>query len=381
LPDKNILLIAGDPSGDLHGAGLIRELKALRPDVRVACLGGARMQAEADEFIFDLASRGLSGFIDPILKIFLIRRLLSVVRHYLDTRRPAAFVPIDFYGFNHQVLGQAKHRGVPAFYYVSPQVWASRAGRIHKLKRLVERMLLIFPFEVPLYHKAGVPCSFVGHPLLDIIPEPEEKNSTNSAPRIGLLPGSRVSELDRHLPVMLDALRRIRRRLPKVEAQLFASKNISDEFLKKRLKDAAVQIVRESDYRERSRLDFAMTSSGTATLENSLLGVPMVVMYKMNWPTYWIAKSIVKIPHISMANILAGKELVPELIQSEATGERAAAESLSFLEDPAKLADVRSQLLSLREKLGGPGAAKRAAAIILETVGAAAQPAPPPRVS
>lgn len=373
MVEKNILLIAGDPSGDLHGAGLIRELKAQRPDVRIACLGGARMQAEADEFIFDLASRGLSGFIDPFTKILLIKRLLNLVRRYLDFQKPAAIVPIDFYGFNHQVLGLAKHRGIPAFYYISPQVWASRPGRIQKLKRLVERMLLIFPFELPLYRDAGVPCTFVGHPLLDLIPEPVEKGFVNAAPRIGLLPGSRPTELERHLPLFLEALRRIRRRLPKTEAQLFASRNISDQFLRARLSNGMpVQIVRESDYRERSRLDLALTSSGTATLENALLGLPMVVVYKLNWPSYWIAKSIVKIPHISMANILAGKELVPELIQSKATPERLAAEALSLLEDPPRLADVRTQLLALREKLGGPGAAKRAASIILESVGAPA---------
>ena len=381
---SNLLIIAGDPSGDLHGAGLIREIKSLRPDVHVAAMGGPRMQSVADEFLFDLASIGLSGFIDPFTQILLIRRLLSVVRRHMDRKRPAAVVPIDFYGFNHQVLGLAKHRGLPAFYYISPQVWASRLGRILKLKRLVERMLLIFPFEVPLYREAGVPCSFVGHPLLDLIPDPVPKPSRDpSEPRIGLLPGSRPEEMHRHLPVFLRALRRIRKRFPKAKVQIFASKNITDAMLQNHLNGAQrrgpgppspatgrMEIVRENDYQQRSRLDFAITSSGTATLENALLGIPMVVVYKINWPSYWIVRSMVRVRHIAMANILAGRELVPELIQSRMTPETVATETLRIMENPEAMKRLRRNLLSLRDHLGGPGAARRAASMILGAVAA-----------
>jgi lipid-A-disaccharide synthase len=372
---SGILVVAGDPSGDLHGAGLIRELKTQRPDLQVTALGGPRMQAEADEFLFDLASRGIGGFIDPFTQILFIKRVLSVIRRHLDYKRPGAVVVIDFYGFNHQVLGLAKHRSLPSYYYISPQVWASRPYRIHKLKRLVEKMLLIFPFEVPLYRDAGVPCTFVGHPLLDVLPEPHAPEPLDGRPlRVGLLPGSRPSELKRHMDLFLSAFERIRERFPDAQGELFASKNIPDEMLAPHLEGRpGVAIVRESDYRRRSRLDFALTASGTATLENALLGVPMVVAYRINWPTYLIAKAIVKIPRVAMANILAGRDLAPEFIQTEASLSNVSAACLEILDDPARLAANRADLLALRASLGGPGAAKRAASIVLESLRAPAE--------
>ncbi|MEQ1920516.1 MAG: lipid-A-disaccharide synthase [Elusimicrobiota bacterium] len=364
------LIVAGDPSGDLHAANLIKALKRRDPSVRVAAVGGPLCRAVADEFLEDLASRGVTGFIEPALKIPFLFKLASRLRDFITQRRPAALICVDYYGFNRRILPHARKAGIPAYYFVSPQVWASRPGRIKVLKRLVDKMLVIFPFEEKLYRDAGVPAEFVGHPLLDLIPEPKERGEGSNL--IGLLPGSRSSEIRRHLPVFLAAFRLLRLKNRFLEARLFAAATQPDSAYGK-LPDG-VTLVREQDYSRRGELDLAICSSGTATLENALLGVPMVVVYKLSWPTYAIARALVKVKHIAMANLLAGKTVVPELIQHEATADRIFLEASALLDDPAKAAAVRADLLKVRRSLGTPGAADRAAAAVLS--GAALEAAP-----
>lgn len=356
-----ILIVAGDPSGDLHASNLINALKRRDPSVRVAAVGGPLCRAVADEFIEDLASRGVTGFWEPALKIGFLLKLAKTLKAFLIERRPHALICVDYYGFNRRVLPFAKAAGIPAFYFVSPQVWASRPGRIKVLKRLIDKMLVIFPFEEKLYRDAGVPAEFVGHPLLDLIPEPMAKNSAANV--VGLLPGSRATEVKRHLPIFLDAFRILRRGRPGLKGLLFASANQEDEAYG--ALPSGVEIVRERDYAKRRMVNVAICSSGTATLENALLGVPMVVVYKLSWPTYAIARALVNVKHIAMANLLAGKTVVPELIQSHATSERIATEAASLLDYPARAAAVRDELLKVRRSLGLPGASDRAAAVIL----------------
>ena len=368
-----LLIVAGDPSGDLHASSLIRALKARAPGLRVAAVGGPLSREAADEFIEDLASRGVTGFLEPVLMIPFLFGLRSRLKKFLLERRPQALVCVDYYGFNRRVLPLAQAAGIPAFYFVSPQVWASRPGRVQVLKRFVRRMFVIFPFEETLYREAGVPALFVGHPLLDLIPEPAAVKAAGIDPLVGLLPGSRASEVRRHLPLFFAAFALIRERIPAAKGLLFAAVNQSDEAYGPL--PLGVEIVRERDYRSRGRLDVAVCSSGTATLENALLGVPMVVVYKLSWATYAIARALVRVKHIAMANLLAGRELVPEFIQSDATAERIAGAALQFLEDAARAATVRAQLLDVRRSLGAPGAAGRAAAALLEDLKLAAFPA------
>ena len=359
-----ILIVAGDPSGDLHGSGLARALQA--GGARVAAVGGPLLRREADEFLEDLASHAITGFWEPVAKLnFLVKTGLRLKR-YLLACRPAAVVCIDYYGFNRRVLGLAQAAGVPAYYYISPQVWASRPGRMSVLKRLVRRMLVIFPFEAELYRAAGVPCSFVGHPLLDLIPAPADRPALKPPFTIGLLPGSRSSEVVRHLPVFLEAFRRLQKAFPGSRAALFASPHLPDSAYA--LASGQAELVREDGYGRRAALDLAISSSGTATLENALLGVPMVVVYKMSWPTYAVARTIVKVKHIAMANLLAGRSLVPELIQHEATPQRVAEAARALLGDPGRYAQLRQDLLALRRVLGEPGAAQRAAQEILASL-------------
>jgi lipid-A-disaccharide synthase len=364
------LVVAGDPSSDLHAANLITALKRLDPSARVAAVGGPLCREASDEFIEDLASRGVTGFWEPALKIPFLLRLRSRLRDFLRDERPAALICVDYYGFNRRVLPLAKDLGVPAFYFVSPQVWASRPGRVQVLKRFVRKMLVIFPFEEKLYRAAGVPVEFVGHPLLDLIGAPPQTKALGAPPRVGLLPGSRTSELKRHIPVFYEAFRILSASRPGLRGLLFASANQSDAAYG--VLPRGVELVREHDYSRRATLDLALCSSGTATLENALLGVPMVVVYKLSWPTYAIARALIKVRHIAMANLLAGRTVVPELIQRDATPERAALEAAKFLDDAALTSSTRDALLEVRRSLGTPGAAGRAAAAVLAGVAAEA---------
>lgn len=364
------LVVAGDPSGDLHAANLIRALKRREPGTRVAAVGGPLCRAVADEFIEDLASRGVTGFWEPVLKIPFLLGLRTRLQSFVNERRPAALICVDYYGFNRRVLPLAKAAGIPAFYFVSPQVWASRPGRIKVLKRFVTKMLVIFPFEETMYREAGIPVEFVGHPLLDLIPEPA-KRTEGEPVTVGLLPGSRNSELKRHIPVFFEAFRLLRRKRPDLRGYLFASANQGDAAYGK-LPDG-VTLVREHDYALRATCDLALCSSGTATLENALLGIPMVVIYKLSWPTYAIARALVNVKHIAMANLLAGRGVVPELIQHEATAKKAAAEASRFLDDASCAARTRGELIAVRRSLGTPGAAGRAAAAILAATAAEAR--------
>lgn len=362
---KTILIVAGDPSGDLHGSHLIRALKRLDPHLAVAAVGGPLMRRQADEFLEDLAARGMVGFLEPLLAVPFFARLLGRLKRFMRQRKPQAVICVDYYGFNRRVLSAAKACSVAAYYYISPQVWASRPGRIKVLARLVRRMFVIFPFEQALYEKAGLPCTFIGHPLLDLMPPAPPLSDLGAPLHVGLLPGSRDSEIKRHLPLFLSAFDEIARHFPKASAQLFASGSRPDAFYKKLLGGRPCQIIRENNYHARARLDLAISSSGTATLENALLGVPMVVVYKMSWATYAVARAIIKVPYISMANLLAGRKLVPELIQHDATPQKVARAAVSLLENPEKLARLKHDLSHLRRKLGQPGAAAQAAQQIL----------------
>ena len=359
-----ILIVAGDPSGDLHGSHLARALK--NGGARVAAVGGPLLRRESDEFLEDLASHAISGFWEPVVKLPFLLGLGLRLKRFLEARRPAAVVCIDYYGFNRRVLGLAKEEGVPAYYFISPQVWASRAGRIATLKGLVRKMLVIFPFEADIYRKAGVPVSFVGHPLLDLITPPDRPGLLEPPLTVGLLPGSRSSEVRRHLPVFLEAFRLLQRHFPQSRALLFASSHLPDSAYAGAAGTA--ELVRDGGYSQRAGLDLVISSSGTATLENALLGLPMVVVYKMSWLTYAVARALIKVRYISMANLLAGRGLVPELIQQEATPQNVARAALGLLEDPRRYAQLRQDLLALRRVLGEPGAARRAADEILSSL-------------
>ncbi len=370
---KNILLVAGDVSGDIHAAGLVRALKEADPDVRVTAIGGKQLQAVSDVFLYDLASKGASGFIEPLKKMPLWISLMNQIRDYMETQNPVALIVVDFYGFNHQILGMAKHRHIPAYYYVTPQVWASRQYRAKRLAELTKKMFTIYPFEPEFHKKFGGNAVFLGNPLLDQLPEPMPKDyhiadRKNHAWKLGMLPGSRMGEIKRLTPVFYQAFKQVLKEFPHTQAYMFllpdADEQVFLDLIGEKPHDN-FHLVKDTHYALRSEMDFLLACSGTATLENALLGIPMVVAYKLFWPTYQIAKMVIKVPYISLVNLLSGKALVKELIQHEATPRALAAETMAMFQNPPQLAHMREELLKLRASLGEPGVAKRAAAEIL----------------
>lgn len=362
-----ILFVAGDPSGDQHAARVAAEAKARGAEI--LAVGGPALQKVADRWLGDVVSQSVMGFLEPIKKIpFFINVLNRVIRPALTELKPDIVVPTDFYGFNRFVAKAAKAAGSRVCYFVSPQVWASRPGRIQTLKKCVDRMLVIFPFEEPLYREAGVPVTFVGHPLLDVLPDVSADIPMKVEPTVGLLPGSRPGEVSRLLPVFL----RTAELLPRgTRFVLFAAPTLSNGFYDRilewgRPRNYLLEIVRDENYEWRRGVDVALACSGTATLENALLGLPTVVAYKTSWPTYLLARGMVRVKNIAMPNILAGKVLMPEFIQSAATPENLSGALRAFLQNAGHRREIRGSLLALRGPLGGPGAAVRAAEALLK---------------
>jgi len=367
---KNILVIAGDPSGDLHATNLIKELKKKDPELSITAIGGMRMKRESSTFIYNLVSVGAIGFTEPFKRFFLWIKLIRVIRYYMNEKKPACVIAVDFYGFNHQIIGLASHRNIPVFYYIPPQVWASRPKRAISIARLAKHIFCIFPFEKDIYAKLGGACDYMGHPLLDIVPGFEL--SENAEPKdeaypfkIGILPGSRKDEIKRHLLIFVESFYKLKSTYKNSKGYIFAALEIPDEHIYKIIKTVNpkalddIEIVREEDYLIRSSMDFSFTSSGTATLENALMGVPMVVAYKMPSLNFAIAKRIANIPYVSLVNIILKKPLVKELLQNKANPDLLSQEAFSILNNPLKLSAMRKEFFAIRNMLGKPGVADR----------------------
>jgi lipid-A-disaccharide synthase len=356
----HIFISAGDHSGDIHAANLIKAARACAKELYVQSLGGGQLKDVSDKFCEDLVSLGGFGFWQPFKQYLKLKKIFNIyVSEGWKKHKPDVVVLVDYYGFNIHVARHAKKCGIPVYYFVGPQVWASRPGRIQKLKETVTKMLLILPFEEPVYQKASVPAVFVGNPMIDTVPKPALMPE-RSTPYIGLFPGSRENVLKRHLPIMLEAARTIEKETH-AHFAFFASKNTSSLFT-----GLPYPVVIEDDYTERQKLTLAVTTSGTVSLENALLGIPMIVMYRLSSFNFALAKLLVSIPFIAMANILTSKQLVPELIQDKANAKDICKETLRFLNDRPYYNSVKNELLKIRETLGNAGVYNRAAVIILE---------------
>ncbi len=367
---KNILIIAGDPSGDLHAANLIKNLKKKDPELSITSIGGMRMKKESSTFIYNLVSVGAIGFTEPFKRFFLWIKLIRIIRYYMNEKKPACVIAVDFYGFNHQIMGLAAHRNIPLFYYIPPQVWASRPNRAISIARLAKHIFCIFPFEEDVYKKLGGHCDYMGHPLLDIVPgfelsEPVPAKDENYPFKIGILPGSRKDEIKRHLLIFVKSFYKLKTTYKNSKGYIFAAPEIPDEHIYKIIKTVNpkvtldIDIVREENYRIRSSMDFSFTSSGTATLENALMGVPMVVAYKMPDLNFAIAKKVTNIPYVSLVNILLKKPLVKELLQNKANPDLLSQEAFSILNNPTKLNAMRKEFSAIKNLLGKSGVSGR----------------------
>jgi lipid-A-disaccharide synthase len=381
-----IMLSAGETSGDLHGGTLCRALRDLEPGLGLVGMGGPRMAAAGMEVVADPTSHAVVGTSEAVGRLPGLYRAYRLLVRRLREAPPRALVVIDFPEFNMRLARQARRAGVPVIYFIPPQVWAWRRGRVRLIARLASRVLAVFPFEPPLYQAAGVAVEFVGHPLLDVLPvgldRADARKALAVAPDhtlVGLFPGSRREEVARLLPAMLDAARRLadtsEATAPRFLLGLAPS---ADRALVDGLVAAAraaggpaVEVLAQRTYDVMAAADAILIASGTATLEAALLGAPMVVCYRVSRFTEVISRLLIRIPWISLPNIVAGRAVVPELLQDDATGERLAAEVRRLLAEPGVAAAQRAAFADLRGRLGEPGVGRRAARAVLAAARAA----------
>jgi lipid-A-disaccharide synthase len=378
---KKILIVAGEASGDLHGSSLIRELKNINSQFQFFGIGGDKMEKEGMELIYDIDKLSIMGFFEVLKNIRLIRDVMKTMAIAVEQRRPDLVVLIDYPGFNLRFAKEVKKRGIPIVYYISPQVWAWGGNRIKKMKGLIDKMIVIFPFELDLYKKFDIDCEFVGHPLLEVVRPILSKEDFQSKfdlrkneVLLGLLPGSRWQEVERILPIMLESVELLRRRIKNLKVMLGLAPTLKKERVQTILNQfkSEVRIIENLTYDLIKHSDFLLVTSGTATLESAILGTPFLVLYKTSFWTYLFAKSLVSIPNIALANVVAGKKIVPEYIQSRAIPKDIAEEMYDILTNKQRYKSIENELSLVKEKIdsfhslqvGEVGASKRAAQII-----------------
>jgi len=369
---KKIIIVAGEASGDLHAANLVRAIRDIQPEVKFYGLGGNKMQVAGVELFYDLTRLSVVGFSEVIKHLKTIRRIFKQLLKNIDEIKPDAAILVDYPGFNLRLAKELKKRNIKVIYYISPQIWAWGLNRVHLIKRVVDKMIVILKFEEGLYKKYGVDVSFVGHPLLDIVKPTASKveflksvgldiNKTT----IALLPGSRHKEVEGLLPIMLRAAQIIRQRYPLTQFLLLKSSTVNEEIFRKILASTNLSLtaVIDQTYNGLNASEFAIVTSGTATLETAILQVPMVIIYRVSFLTWLFIRKMLKIPYIGLVNVVVGKKIVPECLQYEATPEIIAKNILEIMESPERLSATKNELIKLGRSLGENGASNRAAQI------------------
>ncbi len=369
-----ILISAGEASGDRLGAGLARALQAARPDVELLGMGGEEMAQAGVRLLQHAREVAVVGFVEVVRHLPTIRRTLRLLAGALNHERPDLFVPIDFPDFNLRLAAKAKAASVPVVYYVSPQVWAWRRGRVRTMRDLVRRMLVVLPFETAFYQAEGVPVTFVGHPAAASSPRASRDEVARgfgldpARPIVALLPGSRVGEAGRLFPIMLDAASALRRSHAALQFAVPRASTIPAGFLEGVASGSDLPDLAIGDRFYRGLLEIAdagVVASGTATLDAALAGLPFAAVYRMQPLSYAIARALVRVDHIALPNLVAGRRVVPELVQDDCNAATIAATVAGFLEDPKKAETMRSGLSGVRRELRGDGAFDRAAAAVL----------------
>ncbi len=366
-----ILVSCGEPSGDLYGAELVNRLGPLVPELEVFGLGGDRLAAEGATLVAHVRDLAVVGLLEVVTHLRRIRGIFHRLLQEVDRERPDLAVLVDYPDFNLRLARELKKRGVPVVYYVSPQLWAWRGGRIRTVRATVARMLVIFPFEEALYRKAGVPVSFVGHPLLDSVhPEPDPAaflaglGLDPHRPVVAVLPGSRPQEVLHNLPPLLGGIERIGLARPEVQFVLAAAPSLPPSLFEDPLRHRSIRLVRGQTHGVVGASTLALVASGTATVETALLGTPMIVVYRLAPLTYFLGRPFVRVSRFAMVNLIAEEAVVPELIQGDFTPERVAREALALLDDPGRRKRMQDDLAQVRRRLGGPGASVRAAVAV-----------------
>ncbi|MEA3333594.1 MAG: lipid-A-disaccharide synthase [Pseudomonadota bacterium] len=369
--EPHIVIVAGEDSGDFHGANLAVALRQQLPQIRLSGIGGQKMEENGVDLIFPSARLAVVGITEVVSRLPDILAGYRAIRKHLRESQPDLLVLIDFPDFNlHLVAPYARKLNIPIVYYISPQVWAWRQGRVKSINKLVEKILVILPFEEEFYRRRGVAVEYVGHPLLD------EFKSFRCRPRsessyIALIPGSRNGEVKRLLPLMLTAARLYTREKPSTRFLIPVAPSISIKFIKDiipaSLRDK-VTLLRQPLSQALQKVSFALVTSGTATLETALAEVPMVVIYRVNQLSYQLGKRLISVPYISLVNLIAEKEIAPELIQDDAVPEKITAKMRHLFDNSENYHKVCQELKALKKRLGKAGAPQRAANAIIRVL-------------
>lgn len=382
-----VMISAGEASGDEHGAGLVTAMLAQRTDLSFFGMGGAALRATGVDVLVDAKQIAVVGLVEVFSHLPALLAARKILRAALQGRRPALLILIDFPDFNLMLAKFAKKLGIPVFYYITPQVWAWRSGRVKTLAKLVDRMGVILPFEEAFFRNHGLRADYVGHPLLDSVTSRLTRNAfcegygiDVSRLCVGLLPGSRIKEISRLLPTMLQGAHLLQRQYKgkgdkKMVFLLPLASTISEEEIREHGLDRYgkgldIRIINDDRHEMMAACDAAVAASGTVTLELALLNTPMVVTYKVSNVTYRIGRLLVNksLKHFSLVNLIAGKDLVPELLQGEVTPPQIALELKALLFDPARRHQMLQGLEQVRERMGTAGASGRAAGLALELI-------------
>jgi len=373
------MIVAGEASGDIYGANLVLAIKKIAPDTAFFGLGGPEMEKVGVRIIYQSSAMAVVGITETIPRIRYISRALRELKKVLKVTPPDLLILIDYPGFNLNLAKKAHSLGIPVLYYIPPQVWAWWESRVKKIAKRVDRVAVILPFEKEFYQRYGLTVEYVGHPLLDeSLPEGGKEKIKESLgigferdPILGLLPGSRAEEIVRMMPVMVGAAEIIYRYYPRLYCILPLASTIREEVVKSYLEDAKIDIkIGRSDTKELLKIaDLALIASGTATLEAAIMETPMVIVYKVSHITYILSRFLAKVSNIGLVNLIAGKAIVPELIQSKATASRLAEEGLAILKNDGLRTDMKKGLKLVKEQLGQGGASQKAACIAGEMMG------------
>ena len=374
MNSRLVLIVAGEASADLHGSHLVTALKRLDPALAFWGIGGRRMEEAGVRILFTSSEMAVVGLTEVFSRMATVTRAYLRLKTILRKDRPDLLILMDYPDFNLRLARAAKRLQVPVLYYISPQVWAWRKGRVETIRRCVDRMAVILPFEKDFYRERGLDVEHVGHPLLEEIPSDLDRKKVRTElglehadPVIALLPGSRKEEVTNLLPLMIGAAERVRFKYEHLKCLLPRASTIPAELLEELLKKSSleVQVVEGDVYRVLKACDMALVASGTATLEAAILEVPMVIVYRVSFFSYWVGRMVIRVPFIGLVNLVAAEEVVPELIQGDVTPERLAQEAMDILEHDDKHRNMVRKLRDLRDKLGQGSASGKTARIAL----------------
>jgi lipid-A-disaccharide synthase len=377
---NKILIVAGEASGDQHAARLVAAIKEELPHAEFLGVGGEALAAQGVRILCPASELAVVGLLEVAGRLPAVFKALKDIGRALKQERPQLVILVDFPDFNFWVARLAKYWGAPVMYYVSPQVWAWRTYRVRTIARLVDRMVVIFPFEADFYRQRGVLAEYVGHPLVETLPELPDRAALLEQwgldPRrftLALLPGSRASEIERHLPAMLEAAVLVKQAIPETQFVLPLASTAPEGLVREMVEKynalgAAFRIIEGQSYSALSAAHLAVVASGTATVEAALAATPFIIIYRLSPVTFAVGRLLVRVEHVGMANLLAGERLFPELLQHLFTPESLAREVLSLVKDRERLEVMRLGLARIVARLGGPGASRRAAMIAMEII-------------